>query len=74
MRPFSVVPEKPVHKTVVERSDIIPQKRTMVSQELLIERAVETFHMRIHLRRTRIGVEVSDTEIVARGREVEREL
>ena len=74
VRPLSVVPEEPVHETVVECSDVVSEESPMGEQELLIERAVEPFDVGVHLGRTRIGVEVRKIEVVACFPEVKREL
>ena len=46
----------------------------MVREELLIQRAVEPFHMRVHLRRTGIRMEVREPAFLRRQREMKREL
>src|SRR3989344_7938094 len=62
MRSFGVVPEKPTDKFFVECGNIVPQKRSIEYDEVFRDRAVESFNMCVHLGRTRIRVEVSETE------------
>ena len=60
MRPARVVPQEPVNKLRVEGIDIVGKEHPILLDERIGQSAVEAFNLRVHLRRTRIGVKMHD--------------
>ena len=62
MRSSGVVPEEPVHQLQVEGVHVVPQERSILSDEVLPCRPIEPLDERIHLGRAGIGVEMGKAE------------
>ena len=62
MRAFGVVPQEPVDEEGVEASKIVSKGCSVVLDEVLGERPIESFDAGVHLRAARIRVEVGNAE------------
>lgn len=74
MNPFGIEPEKIFKKFVIEDLNILEEKGFVKIKELVLYRAIESFHMRIHLGSPRIGVVVQKMELIHLLRKVFRKL
>jgi hypothetical protein len=62
--PFGIEPEEVVQELLIEKLDILEEKRLVKIKELILYCPVESFDMRIHLRGPRIGVVVQKMLLV----------
>jgi hypothetical protein len=66
VRPPDVVPQQPIYQLHIEGGHIVSQKRSVLSNEVLPDRPIESLDEGIHPGRARIGVEMGETERGAR--------
>src|SRR3989338_11700921 len=69
-----VVPQQPVDELLVECFDVVPHEGFVPLEEVVIDGTVESLHMRIHLGRTRVDVEVEHLQFLCCTLKVERKL
>jgi len=66
MRSLAVIPEQPIGHFVVEGEQIGEQQVFVPVDEFLLDGAIESLIVRIHLRRSRIGMPVDDGGVFQR--------
>ena len=74
MRSLGIVPEQPVNQLVIKSGNVISKQCPVIPKKLLIKGTIESLHMRIHLGRTGIRVEMYDLLLLTRSLKVKREL